>query len=77
MGHKHRSRHIKLTSHPGAGGARPIPIPIPIPIPADARVEIDAKMAAGYSRPTAPCPRPASWRSRRAAASWSERGPRG
>jgi GTP cyclohydrolase II len=26
MGDKHKSKHIKLTSHPGAGGARPIPI---------------------------------------------------
>ncbi len=26
MGDKHRSKHIKLTSHPGMGGARPIPI---------------------------------------------------
>src|SRR4029078_7135331 len=23
---KHKSKHIKLTSHPGAGGAKPIPI---------------------------------------------------
>jgi hypothetical protein len=31
MGDKHRSKHIKLTSHPGAGGARPIPIHGPAP----------------------------------------------
>jgi hypothetical protein len=24
MSGKHRSKHIKLTSHPGAGGAKPI-----------------------------------------------------
>src|SRR5215813_9936420 len=26
MADKHKSKHIKLTSHPGAGGAKPIPI---------------------------------------------------
>src|SRR6266581_1258662 len=26
MASKHKSRHIKLTSHPGAGGTKPIPI---------------------------------------------------
>src|ERR1700759_429094 len=26
MAEKHKSKHIKLTSHPGAGGSKPIPI---------------------------------------------------